>query len=129
MSKAIIGQTIRNFFDTNFSECPYTFENNAFDTPNDIVWVKLNILYATPELTSMGTSCHREWGITDILIFEPIGHGTAEAERIGDIIEDLFRYRTVANVNFKLPQVNKVGLINDFNQTNISVDFSSYIVN
>jgi len=129
MSKAVIGQTIRQYFDTNFAECPYTFENNAFDTPDDTVWVKLNILYATPEKTSMGTNCHREWGKTDIQIFEPKGHGTAEAERIGDIIENLFRYKTVNAVNFKLPEVTKVGLINDFNQTNIGVDFSSYVIN
>jgi len=127
MSLSSVSSTIRAYFNDSFDTCLYTFENAPFDTPNDI-FCKLNILTNEPQYTSVGTPCYRMWGILDIQIFQKIDTGTGLAEQIADEIAALFKQKTINGVTFRLPVFTKVGIYENFNQINVSLEFSHYEV-
>ena len=125
MSVALISSTIRDYLTANYSETEIAYENNFFDTPEKLPWIKLNILFNESEITSLGQSpCYRMQGIIDIQVFEYKESGTFETERLVDVLIDLFKFKNISGVKTFEPGIFKANLVDNWYQTNASFNFT-----
>jgi uncharacterized protein (DUF2344 family) len=126
MSLSYISQELRRYFEDNFNSCPYVFENQGgFQTPK--LWVRMSILSATPLGITLGRKgCYIERGIVDFQVFESIDGGTFESESILDEIATLFKQENINNIKTKLPSFTKLGIVDNYNQSNLSIDYEYY---
>lgn len=108
---------------------PVAVENYPFNPPNDVPWVKLNILNDVATRTSLGSSPrYRFGGLVSAQIFTPQGSGTKIGRGLADIIDLIFRDKQLPMENGSIlcrtPSVKTIGVTDDgWYQINVNVPF------
>jgi len=107
--------TIRSRFDSQWRiEQPsvsFSFGDVDYNPPDDVAWVRLNIL--TGEQTQVGMGSLRRFrrvGVVSVQIFVPAGEGDGLAKELADSVANIFMGRTVNGVIFRGTGLDRVGV-------------------
>ena len=116
---------ISQYLNNQWTACPLLLENQVSETPLVDGYIKLSTQEVIGKNLALGSKAYRYRGILFIQIFTKPGTGTGLANEWATALSNLFRDTLVAGtIRFKVPQVNKVGVIDNWYQTNFSVEFN-----
>lgn len=87
---------------------PLAHENQAFDPPSDgSAYLKLNLLPAQPDNTTIGDGHWRDQGIFQVLLCYPQNAGTGDVDTMAKKIKEWFKRGTSLNEGGTIVRVNK----------------------
>lgn len=88
-------------------------------------YIKLTVQNADGKNLSLGRKDYRYIGVIVIQIFTKAGTGTGVSNEIATALSNIFRDILIDNViRCKVPNVGHIGVVDNWFQTNFSVDFS-----
>ena len=118
---------LQGHFANNFTELPSTkiaWDNVEFTPPNNSEWIRVSMQNVNSEYVSIGESRNtRRFGLLFFQIFIPENSQTLKMTEIIDKIVEVFETKTLSGFTFDPPNVNEVGITENWFQTNISVSF------
>lgn len=115
---------ISKYLTDNWTVTPVILDNSASQDALDDGYIKMSHQEVLGSNLALGAKAYRYRGVMFIQIFTKPGTGTGQASEWATLLSNLFRDVLVANViKFKVPQVNRVGVIDNWYQTNFSVEF------
>ncbi|AAX84858.1 possible peptidoglycan binding protein [Xanthomonas phage Xp15] len=112
---------IENYFKANWPDTPIFYENRTANSTG--TWVRLTIQNGDAFQASNGEVSYRHPGVVFVQIFTKKEVGSGEALKLADKVDALFRSKTLGNIQFKVPQVQKVPSTTEWYQVNVSTEF------
>ncbi len=97
-----------------------TFENEAFDPPDDLSWCRLAVRLFGGGQESLGDVGARKFnreGLVFVQVFLPQDNGVAEADTIAQEVRDIFEGTTISGVRLFDTEIREVGLTDGYHMT------------
>ena len=101
-----------------------------FKTPDSdsVSWLEFNIVSGEPSQISVGApgkNIFRHPGIVSINVLTPAKLGEEESLRLADLVAEIFRAKsTDASIRFNPPTINRLGVMQNYTQRNVSIPFN-----
>lgn len=107
----------------------FTFDNEQFDPPAGLPWVRVVVRHAPSLQESLGGIGRRKFDRPAIVIaqvFTPLDQGMEQADNLITELRDIFEGRTLTpeGLRFNSGTPTEVGEDGPYNQQNLALDFS-----
>lgn len=115
---------LQTYLTQNYTSTPVKFEN---DQQNDLSlqeWVRMSVQEASSSQITMGSNpLFRYASVLFFQIFVKPDIGSGRALEIVDTLSPLFNSKRIGDMTFMTPLVERVGVVRDWYQLNLSVEF------
>lgn len=104
------------------------YDNFPFTPPNDSAWARFKINFGQRTQISSGgdgSNLFRVIGVAVASIFVPIESGSNAALVIADVVDSAFRATSTADVVYRTPSVESIGVSGKWWQFNVNIPFYS----
>ena len=109
------------------SETVSDFDNEDFETPEGINWVRLVVRTKVRTQTTLGRVGNRKFESEATVIgqvFVPVESGTSEADRLATKLANIFEGTRLDGLSFLAAETREIGESGGFHQYNVTCNFN-----
>ena len=117
--------TIEVFLASNYTSTLVKYENDEMNDSTVDEWIRVSTQNAAASQISLGSNpLFRYRSVLFVQIFVRPDIGSGRALVIADLMTSLFRAKSIGDMTFFVPRIQKVGVNKDWYQVNVSIEFS-----
>ena len=107
MTTEFIRETVAQYFKAGFTTAEIEYENkDTIDvSKRSLPYVKLNLRFTTNDQISFVPVRTRQRGAVQVDIYVKNGTGSKAAYTMADEISELFKHKSISNIEFQTPKV------------------------
>lgn len=110
--------------ENNWTETAIAFDNIEFQEQGREEFIRLTILDGASKQASLEDKpLYRNIGLIAIQIFVRPGSGLQRAEKLGDMLAEIYRGAQFSGITCKAPQYQRVGEKENWFQVNLNIPF------
>lgn len=104
-------------------QTPVSYDNSAFNIPQNTPWVRLTILNGESQNASVGTSHLRHIGIISVQVFVPVDSGTRQARLLANSVSTIFDNQRFAGIQCRVSSIQRGGDQDGWHMTIVNTPF------
>lgn len=124
-------EIIENYIQTNWSSTDIKFPDIPYTPVDDNDWIDFDYTVHGSDQADIGAAQQRHRAVCSlgINIYTKPNRGSKHGRSLGDNFAQLFRSKEILQdsvyVLFKSPRVTNLGVVGNWHQTNVSVEFTT----
>jgi hypothetical protein len=113
---------LENRFKKYWQDTPVSWDNVAFDTPNNSGWVRFQVLNGSSSYRAIN-GAKRHIGLISVQLFVPKDTGTSTVRSYADTVVKIFDSKSFNDVVCNVANIETIGTGDVWHQLNITIPY------